>query len=85
LLTLLDLFGKALLRVAHGDFLYRIRLVRRDELGRLFATFNLMNSALHEREGEPGKASRQGTAERIDQPTRIMPAVRAEDDTTPPK
>ncbi len=84
LLTLLDLFGKALLRVARGDFLYRIRLVRRDELGRLFAAFNLMNSALHERERRPGKASRSGTSERIDQPTRIMAAVRAEDDTSSP-
>jgi serine/threonine-protein kinase len=45
LLTLLDLLANAMLQVARGDFHYRIRLVRRDELGRVFTAFNLMNGA----------------------------------------
>jgi eukaryotic-like serine/threonine-protein kinase len=53
----LDVLGDGLLRVARGDFHHRIRLVRRDELGRLFAAFNLMNSALDRRpvQHEPGE------------------------------
>jgi serine/threonine-protein kinase len=42
----LDLLTAALLRIARGDHEHRIRLVRRDELGRLFAAFNLMGDTL---------------------------------------
>jgi serine/threonine-protein kinase len=42
----LDLLVAALLRVARGDYQHRIRIVRRDELGRLFAAFNLMGDTL---------------------------------------
>ncbi|RDS83731.1 serine/threonine protein kinase [Dyella monticola] len=42
----LDLLVAALLRIARGDHYHRIRLVRHDELGRLFAAFNLMGEAL---------------------------------------
>ncbi|TAL86185.1 MAG: serine/threonine protein kinase [Rhodanobacter sp.] len=85
LLSLLDLFGKALLRVAHGDFLYRIRLVRRDELGRLFAAFNVMNSTLHDRRRQLGRAPRPARPGHVEQPTRIISVTDADEDATPPK
>jgi tRNA A-37 threonylcarbamoyl transferase component Bud32/HAMP domain-containing protein len=81
LLTLLDLLSNALLRVARGDFRYRIRLVRRDELGRLFAVFNLMNSALQARRHRPDKLV-DAAIENIAQPTRIMPVPDRADDPT---
>jgi serine/threonine-protein kinase len=42
----LDLLVASLLRMARGDYQHRIRIVRRDELGRLFAAFNLLGEAL---------------------------------------
>ncbi|HUA80510.1 MAG TPA: protein kinase [Dyella sp.] len=42
----LDILATALLRIARGDYQHRIRLIRRDELGRLFASFNLMGETL---------------------------------------
>ena len=42
----LELLAAALLRVARGDYQHRIRLARRDEVGRLYAAFNLMNESL---------------------------------------
>lgn len=82
LMTMLDLLGNALLRVARGDFRHRIRLARRDEIGRVFAAFNLMNGALQTRH-----ASKRDTSESVlptdvvDQPTRIMaPLDRDTDD-----
>jgi len=82
LLTLLDLLGNALLKVARGDFRYRIRLVRRDELGRLFATFNLMNSALQARPQRSRQpvAPQAATAD-ITRPTQILSAAVRDDDT----
>ena len=81
LLILLDLLGDALLRVARGDFQYRIRLVRRDELGRLFAAFNLMNGALQNRQRPPGKTTpATTTAADPTQPTQIMPVPGVEGD-----
>ena len=75
LLSLLDVLADAMLRVARGDTHHRIRLVRRDELGRLFAAFNLMNSALQARQGKPPKSARAATAATdIGLPTRILPA-----------
>lgn len=42
----LDLLVASLLRVARGDHAHRIRIARRDELGRVFAAFNLMGETL---------------------------------------
>ncbi|WP_266168201.1 protein kinase domain-containing protein [Dyella subtropica] len=77
-LMLLDLLGDALLRVSRGDFAYRIRLTRRDELGRLFNTFNLMNNALQTRQRQRTKPPRSVPTEDITQPTRVMPTPRRE-------
>lgn len=79
LLGLLDVLGEAMLRVGRGDFRHRIRLARRDELGRLFAAFNLMCNALQTRERRPG---RRGAAAPVvtplELPTRLLPAPDAE-------
>lgn len=82
LLALLDLLSAALLRVARGDFHYRIRLARGDELGRLFATFNLMTDALQARERHQGKPSSRDVAEDVSRPTQIIPVVARDDDTS---
>jgi tRNA A-37 threonylcarbamoyl transferase component Bud32 len=75
LLPLLNVLGEAMLRVARGDLGHRIRLSRRDELGRLFSTFNLMNAALQDRQPEAGRpATGRATAD-ISQPTRILVAA----------
>ena len=78
-LAMLDLLGDALLRVARGNFRHRIRLVRRDEFGRLFATFNLMNGALQTRQHRSGKSAPAVASEDITRPTRILPAVDGEE------
>lgn len=49
----LDLLVASLLRMARGDHAHRIRIVRRDELGRVFAAFNLMGEALGMRHDAP--------------------------------
>jgi serine/threonine-protein kinase len=72
-LILLGLVSDALLRVARGDFGYRIRLVRRDELGRLFVSFNLMNTSLQNRRRMGIRPARRVPAESATQPTRILP------------
>jgi eukaryotic-like serine/threonine-protein kinase len=71
-LALLDMLGDALLGVARGDFHYRIRLERRDELGRLFTAFNLMNSALQTRGHLAPQQSPQSLADDVTQPTQII-------------
>ncbi len=73
-LNTLDLLGDALLRVARGDFRHRIRLARRDELGRLFAAFNLMNGALQARQHRSGKPA-PAAGEDVTRPTRLMPVA----------
>ena len=72
--ALLQMLSDALLRVGRGDFHHRIRLVRRDELGQLFAAFNLMNSALQARQqnGAGLSTSPRVDAEPAVQPTRII-------------
>ncbi|WNL46424.1 protein kinase [Dyella sp. BiH032] len=71
-LALLGMLGEAMMRVARGEFGYRIRLARRDELGRLFATFNLMNGALQARQtGDVPTASR-AAADAASQPTLVL-------------
>ena len=79
LLALLDLLSAALLRVARGDFHYRIRLARRDELGRLFATFNLMSGALQARERPPGKPVGLDATDDVSRPTQIIPVIARND------
>ncbi|MFC4529111.1 protein kinase [Dyella halodurans] len=71
-LALLGMLGDALLRVAGGDYGYRIRLVRRDELGRLFAAFNVMNSALQARQPSEEPPAQRAAADSAMQPTRVM-------------
>jgi serine/threonine-protein kinase len=73
LMALLDLLGNAMLQVARGDFRHRIRLARRDELGRVFATFNLMNGALQSSRARRRKGDAATPADRTDQPTVILP------------
>ncbi len=79
-LALLGMLGDAMMRVARGDFSYRIRLVRRDELGRLFAAFNLMNSALQSRQPAEVATPTRPTAEDAGQPTLMMSPPAANDD-----
>ncbi len=83
LLTLLDVLDSALLRVARGDFRHRIRLVRRDELGRLFAAFNLMNSALQSRPRRVRRAASDGAPDEGARPAQIL-SVAGRDDDAPP-
>jgi serine/threonine-protein kinase len=73
LLGLLEVLGEAMLRVGRGDFSHRIRLVRHDELGRLFAAFNLMSNALQARERRPRRPVARPAAP-LELPTRILPA-----------
>ncbi len=80
LLTLFDLLTAAMLRVARGDFRHRIRLARRDELGRVFAAFNLMNGALQSRHSRSRGDEPGATPEKIERPTRIMPIPADDDD-----
>jgi len=75
-LNTLGLLGDALLRVARGDFRHRIRLARRDELGRLFEAFNLMNGALQVRQHRSGAPTPAAAGEDVTRPTRIMAAAR---------
>ncbi|CAM5268210.1 non-specific serine/threonine protein kinase OS=Rhodanobacter lindaniclasticus OX=75310 GN=B1991_14730 PE=4 SV=1 [Rhodanobacter lindaniclasticus] len=85
-LMMLNLLGDALLRVARGDFAHRIRLARRDEFGRLFATFNLMNSTLQARQRRAGESAPTVRGEEdVTRPTRIMSTMAAEDTTMTPR
>ncbi len=74
-LILLDLLSEAMMRVARGDFRYRIRLVRSDELGRLFTAFNLMNQSLYARLRAMGGIRREQRVERAVKTTRILPGA----------
>ncbi|HEX5305702.1 MAG TPA: protein kinase [Dyella sp.] len=75
LLASLGLVGDAMLRVARGDLRYRIRLTRRDELGRLFAAFNLMAGALQSRQRRPAANAPPAAPAPVDQPTRVLKVV----------
>ncbi len=73
LLAMLDVITTALLRVAGGDSRYRIRLLRGDELGKLFAAFNVMASTLDGlRHGANRSADSTVPGDDVAQPTRIM-------------
>lgn len=78
-LALLGVLGDGLLRVAHGDFDYRIRLERRDELGQLFSAFNAMNGALQARDVVREPRADRIAADHVAQPTQIIVAD-ADDD-----
>jgi eukaryotic-like serine/threonine-protein kinase len=78
----MEMLAAGLLRVAHGDFEHRIRLVRRDEFGRLFAAFNVMSESL-------GRGPRNTVAEPkavvstpIIQPTQIVKTRSETSDST---
>jgi len=71
-LALLGMLGEAMLRVARGEYGYRIRLARRDELGRLFATFNLMNSSLQARQPSEAPSAPGVAADAAAQPTLVL-------------
>ncbi|RDI98593.1 HAMP domain-containing protein [Dyella solisilvae] len=71
-LVLMGMLGDALMRVARGDYRHRIRLVRRDELGRLFAAFNLMTSALEARHPTDASPAKGPAADPAEQPTLVM-------------
>ncbi len=81
-LNTLQLLGDAMLRVARGDFRHRIRLVRRDELGRLFAAFNVMNSALQARQRQPGESAPADAVDDVSRPTQIILAAADEGGAT---
>lgn len=81
-LALLDMLGDALLRVARGDFNHRIRLERRDELGRLFTAFNLMNGALQTRQHPAGQTPRPAVADDAAQPTQLITPAAADEEAT---
>ena len=81
-LALLDMLGDALLRVARGDFHYRIRLERRDELGRLFTAFNLMNGALQSRHDLAEQTSLHVAADDATPPTQIITPLAGAEETT---
>ncbi|RCS30602.1 HAMP domain-containing protein [Rhodanobacter denitrificans] len=81
-LNTLELLGDAMLRVARGDFRHRIRLARRDELGRLFAAFNVMNGALQARQRQPGEPAPAAAADDVSRPTQIILAAADEGGAT---
>jgi serine/threonine-protein kinase len=68
--------------VARGVFRYRFRLVRRDELGRLFAVFNLMNGALQARPRRARQTDIGVATEDVARPAQI-PATPGRDDVAP--
>jgi serine/threonine-protein kinase len=80
LLTPLELVGDAMLRLARGDLRYRIRLARRDELGRLFAAFNLMAGTVQAKLRRPVVTG--GRPRPVALPP-ASPAPRASDHSTP--
>jgi len=71
-LALMAMLSDALMRVARGDYRHRIRLARRDELGQLFASFNLMTSALELRHPLDATPKRGAPAQPAGQPTLVV-------------
>lgn len=71
-LALMAMLGDALRRVARGEYQHRIRLARRDELGQLFASFNLMTSALESRHAVDTSPRQGPPAQSAEQPTVIV-------------
>jgi eukaryotic-like serine/threonine-protein kinase len=77
----LELLAAAHLRVFHGDYRHRIRLVRRDEIGRLYATFNLMNESLGGQGGEPEVKPAPDPQQPLLQPTELITPPRPDAQT----
>lgn len=76
----LDLLVASLLRVARGDYQHRIRIARRDELGRLFAAFNLMGEALGTRpDATPIEAAHPAPSIPVTEPTQLLPVATAKE------
>ena len=75
----LDLMVASLLKVARGDYQHRIRIARRDELGRLFAAFNLMGETLGTPPGKAAGVSNASKPEVTPQPTLIVPVPGAQE------
>jgi eukaryotic-like serine/threonine-protein kinase len=73
----LELLAAAHLRVFHGDYRHRIRLARRDEIGRLYATFNMMNESLGEQGGEPVVKPLPEKSPPVVQPTELIKPARS--------
>ncbi|WP_333676204.1 protein kinase [Dyella sp.] len=71
----LDLMVASLLHVARGDYQHRIRIVRHDELGRLFAAFNLMGETLGTPPGKVAVVSDVPKPDLALQPTQILPVA----------
>lgn len=67
----LDLLVASLLRMARGDHGHRIRIVRRDELGRVFAAFNLMGETLDAQRDAPVVRKQEAVAVAA-QPTQLL-------------
>ncbi len=79
LLAPIDVLRDALLRVARGETGHRIRLLRRDEFGRLFTTFNLMSESLSRRKAPPSTDPTNRVAD--NEPTRVIQPVDESGDT----
>lgn len=76
----LDLLVASLLRVARGDYQHRIRIARRDELGRLFAAFNLMGEALGTQpDAPPIEAAHPAPSIPVTEPTQLLPVATAKE------
>ncbi|WP_109126519.1 protein kinase [Dyella sp. C11] len=71
-LALMAMLNDALMRVARGEYRHRIRLARRDELGQLFASFNLMTHALESRHPGDAKPAPGPAAQSAQQPTLVV-------------
>ena len=76
----LDLLVASLLRVARGDYQHRIRIARRDELGRLFAAFNLMGEALGTQpDAAPIEPAHPAPSIPVTEPTQLLPVAPAKE------
>lgn len=78
----LELLAAAHLRVLHGDYQHRIRLSRRDEIGRLYVTFNVMNEALSADRGEPVVEPESKRPQPLLQPTELIKPSRPDKQTS---
>ena len=80
----LDLLVASLLRVARGDYLHRIRIARRDELGRVFAAFNLLGETLAAPKETVAVVAEVRKPELVLQPTQIIPVARTREPENSP-
>jgi serine/threonine-protein kinase len=80
----LDLLAASLLRAARGDYLHRIRIARRDELGRVFAAFNLLGETLAAPRETVAVVAEVHKPDLLLQPTQIIPAARTREPENSP-